>query len=136
WQNVVTCSFQVTSSAKSQFGYTARDRTRLGSTGGPSDVAEWWRGCRLARRLLRAVLLLAAAHSACRGRTRTRVRPRVAACRWGCGNAGDHLHSDRPTGPIGPADHPDGADWRRRTGLIDYGAAVGCVHTDATGISR
>src|SRR3954451_9757448 len=97
-------------------------------------MAELTRGPPPACLVLGTVRLLAVPDRPSRGRTRPSVRQGVAPGRWGCGNAGDHLHSDRSSGPLDPSADPDGPDRGRRAGPIDYGAAVGRVHTDATGL--
>src|ERR1041385_2402716 len=99
-------------------------------------MAELTRGSRAACLVLGTVRLLAVPDRASRGGARPSVLEGVAPGRRGCGNAGDHLHSDRSSGPFGPSVDTDGPDRRRRAGPIDYGAAVGRVHTDATGLSR
>src|SRR5262245_48000372 len=99
-------------------------------------MAELTRGSRAACLVLGTVPFLAVTDRASRGGTRPCVLPRVAPGRRGCGNAGNHLHSDRSSGPPAPSVDTDGPDRRRRAGPIDYGAAAGCVHTDATGLSR
>src|SRR6476469_92750 len=98
-------------------------------------MAELTRGSRAACLVLGTVRLLVVPDRASRGGARPRVLEGVAPGRRGCGNAGNHLHSDRSSGPLGPSADTDGPDRRRRAGPIDYGAAAGCVHTDATGLS-
>src|ERR1044071_5849571 len=99
-------------------------------------MAELTRGTAPACLVLGTVRLLAVPDRACRGGAGPSVLEGVAPGRRGCGNAGDHLHSDRSSGSFGSSADTDGPDRRRRAGPIDYGAAVGRVHTDATGLSR
>src|ERR1700742_5343699 len=95
-------------------------------------MAQWWRATGLGGRLLRAVLLLAAALGTPGRRVRPGVFPGVAAGGGGCGDAGGQLHSDRPSGQVGPSRGTDGTNRGRRAGPIDYGRVPGRVHTDAT----
>src|SRR5690606_16339249 len=97
---------------------------------------EWRRGCGPDGLVLAALCLLALAHGADRRRARTGFRPRMAAHGRGCGRGREHLHSDGPTGQARATCYSDRADRRRGPGPINYGAAVGCVHTDATGATR